>query len=417
MNKESLNPLENAQLRIKSACEALGLPDAVYELLKEPQRVIEISIPVNMDDGSLKVFKGYRAVHNDAVGPGKGGIRFHQDVTLDEIKALSIWMSLKCCVLGLPLGGGKGGVAVDPTTLSKRELERLSRGYVRGIWKYLGEKIDVAAPDVNTDAQIMGWMADEYMNITGEYTPGIITGKPVVWGGSKGRTEATGFGIAIVAREACKRLGININKTKVAIQGFGNVGSYSAKHLQQQGAKVVAIAFRDFALYNEDGIDYKDLSDFIENNCDKKSYPNAKVISTDEFWSLSVDILVPAALENAITSDVAKKINAKLICEGANGPVTPDADEILMERGISVTPDILTNAGGVTVSYFEWVQNLYSHYWSVEEVIDREERAMVEAFNDIWNVVEKYNVSIRQAAYMSSVKKIADVMKVRGWYR
>ena len=416
MTLENLNPLKNAQIRIQEAVTNLGLDQGVYELLKCPQRVIEISIPVVMDDGSLKVFKGFRAAHSDAMGPAKGGIRFHPDVNMNEVKALSMWMSLKCCVLGLPLGGGKGGIAVDPNTLSQRELERLSRGYIRGIWRYIGERIDIAAPDVNTNEQIMGWMADEYMKITGEHTPGIITGKPIVWGGSQGRTEATGLGVAIVAREAGKKVGIAIKDATVSIQGFGNVGSYTAKHLQDQGAKVVAIGFKDFALYNKDGIDYNDFSSFLKVNKDKKQYPKANVISVDEFWSLQIDILVPAALENAINAEIAKKINAKLICEGANGPITPDADEILNERGIYVTPDILTNAGGVTVSYFEWVQNLCSYYWSEEEVIEKEERAMVEAFHDIWNIVEEYKVSIRRAAYMSSVKKIAEVMKVRGWY-
>lgn len=416
MTIENLNPLRSAQSRIKEAVDALGLDQGVYELLKCPQRVIEISIPVVMDDGSLKVFKGFRSAHNDAMGPAKGGIRFHPDVNMDEVKALSMWMSLKCCVLGLPLGGGKGGIAVDPSTLSQRELEQLSRGYVRGIWRYLGERIDVAAPDVNTNEQIMGWMADEYMKITGEHTPGIITGKPIVWGGSKGRTEATGLGVAIIAREASRKLGINIKEATASVQGFGNVGSFTAKHLQAQGAKVVAIGFKDFALFNKDGIDYEDFSSFLKVNKDKKQYTKANIISLDEFWSLHVDILVPAALENAITVEIANKINAKLICEGANGPITPDADEVLNEKGIYVTPDILTNAGGVTVSYFEWVQNLYSHYWSEDEVVKREERAMVEAFHDIWSIVEEYKVSIRHAAYMSSVKKIAEVMKVRGWY-
>lgn len=413
---ENLNPLVSAQTRIQEAVNSLGLDQGVYELLKCPQRVSEISIPVVMDDGSLKVFKGFRAAHSNAVGPAKGGIRFHPNVDMNEVKALSMWMSLKCCVLGLPLGGAKGGIAVDPSTLSERELERLSRGYVRGLWKYLGEKIDVAAPDVNTNAQIMGWMADEYMKITGEFTPGIITGKPLEWGGSKGRTEATGLGVALIAREASIKYGINMQGATVSIQGFGNVGSYTAKHMELFGARVVSIGYKDFALYNENGIDYEDFSSYIKLNKDKSQYPNAKKISMDEFWSLNVDILVPAALENAITSDVAKQINAKLICEGANGPVTPDADEILEQRGIPVTPDILTNAGGVTVSYFEWVQNLYSYYWSEAEIVEKEERAMIEAFNDIWDIVEKFNVSLRHAAYMSSVKRIADVMKVRGWY-
>jgi glutamate dehydrogenase len=421
MSKEILNPLENAQLQIKSACEALGLEPAVYELLKEPQRVVEISIPVKMDDGSVKVFKGYRSLHNDAVGPGKGGIRFHPAVNLDEVKALSIWMTFKCCVTGIPYGGGKGGVTVDPQTLSKGELERLSRGYIQGLHKYLGEKIDVPAPDVNTNGQIMAWMTDEYIKLTGDHSIGVITGKPVEWGGSKGRNEATGFGVAVIAREFAKKHGIDIKGAKVAVQGFGNVGSFTVKNVQGQGAKIVALAewtreVGTYALYNEAGLDYEDLAKYMKEHRNLINYPNAKLITLDDFWKLDVDILIPAALENAITAEVAEKINAKIICEAANGPITPDADEILNRRGIPVSPDILTNSGGVTVSYFEWVQNLYGYYWSVEEVVDKQERAMMEAFDAIWKIKDEYNVPMRKATYMHSVKKVADVMKLRGWY-
>lgn len=419
MAKESLNPLESAQKQIKIACDSLGLDPAVYELLKEPQRVIEVSIPVKMDDGTVKVFKGYRSVHNDAIGPGKGGIRFHPAVNLDEVKALSIWMTFKCCVTGIPYGGAKGGITVDPQTLSKGELERLSRGYVDGLHKYLGEKIDVPAPDVNTNAQIMAWMVDEYVKLTGKNEIGVITGKPVEWGGSRGRNEATGFGVAVITREFAKKYGIELSGAKVAIQGFGNVGSFTVKNVQGQGAKIVALGewareVGTYALYNEEGLDFEDLRKYMNEHRTLVNYPNAKMITLDDFWKLDVDILIPAALENAITAEIAEKINARLICEAANGPITPDADEVLDRRGIPVSPDILTNSGGVTVSYFEWVQNLYGYYWTESDVVEKQEIAMMNAFNDIWKIKEEHNVTMRKATYMHSVKKVADVMKLRG---
>ncbi|HHV38920.1 MAG TPA: Glu/Leu/Phe/Val dehydrogenase [Tepidimicrobium sp.] len=419
--KEGLNPLESAQRQIKHACDALKLDPAVYELLKEPQRVIEISIPVRMDDGRLKIFKGYRAVHNDAIGPGKGGIRFHPDVNLEEIKALSIWMTFKCGVMGVPYGGGKGGIAVDPFSLSQGELERLSRGYIRGLYKYLGEKIDIPAPDVGSNEQVMAWMADEYNKLTGESSLGVITGKPVEWGGSKGRTEATGFGVSVVAREVASKFGIEIKGARVAAQGFGNVGSYTVKNVQGQGANIVAIgewapSVGTYAIYNEDGLDFEDLKAYFDEHGNLVDYPKAETISLDEFWELDVDILIPAALENAITADVAEKVNARLICEAANGPTTPEADEVFKRRGVPLTPDILTNAGGVTVSYFEWVQNLYGYYWSEEEIAEKQEIETMKALNHIWKIKEEYDVTLREAAYMHSIKKIADVMRLRGWY-
>ncbi len=416
MTNENLNPFQSAKKQIKIACDKLGLEQGVYELLSEPKRVIEISIPVKMDDGSLKVFKGYRSVYNDVAGPGKGGIRFHQDVNRDEVIALSAWMAIKCSVLSLPYGGGKGGVTVDPSTLSKGELERLSRGYIQGIYKYLGEKIDVPAPDANTNGQIMAWMTDEYIKLTGNHSMGVITGKPVEWGGSEGRGIATGFGVSLIAREVSKKIGIEIKNATVAVQGFGNVGSFSAKCLKDLGAKTVAIAKRDFAIYKEDGMDIEELIEYNKKNRDVLGFPGTKKISLDEFWALKVDILVPAALENAINVDNADKINAKLICEGANGPISPAADEILNERGIIVAPDILANAGGVAVSYFEWVQNLHGYYWKEEEVLEKEEHALLNSFNNIWTTKEEYKVSFREAAYMYSLKRIANIMKLRGWY-
>jgi glutamate dehydrogenase len=360
-------------------------------------------------------------MHSDAIGPGKGGVRFHPNVNPDEVKALSVWMTFKCCVTGIPYGGGKGGICVDPSTLSKGELERLSRGYVQGLYKYLGEKIDIPAPDVNTNGQIMAWMVDEYVKLTGNMTLGVFTGKPVEWGGSLGRNEATGFGVAVVAREAIAKLGLDLTKSTAAVQGFGNVGSYTVKNVQKLGAKIVAVAewakeVGTYAIYNEEGLDFKDMQEYVSEHKNLVNYPKAKIITLDEFWGLNVDIMIPAALENAITADIAPKIKAKLVCEAANGPITPEADEILNNNGIIVTPDILTNAGGVTVSYFEWVQNLYGYYWSEKEVEEKEEIAMVNAFNAIWKIKEEYNVPMRKAAYMHSVKKVSDVMKLRGWY-
>ncbi|HSH36284.1 Glu/Leu/Phe/Val dehydrogenase, partial [Schnuerera sp.] len=348
MAKESLNPLESAQKQVKAACDALGLEPAAYEILKEPQRMIEVSIPVKMDDGTMKIFKGYRAVHNDAIGPGKGGVRFHPGVNPDEVKALSVWMTFKCGVMGVPYGGGKGGITVDPLSLSQGELERLSRGYIRGLYKYLGEKIDVPAPDVGSNGQVMAWMVDEYNKLTGGSNLGVVTGKPVEWGGSKGRNEATGFGVSVIAREAARELGIEMKGAKVAIQGFGNVGSYTVKNVQGQGATIVAVgewapSVGTYALYNEDGLDFADMKAYMDEHKNLVGYPKAKQISLDEFWKLEVDILIPAALENAVTVEVAEKINAKLVCEAANGPITPDADKVLAKRGIPVTPDILTN--------------------------------------------------------------------------
>lgn len=421
MSKETLNPLESAQAQVKKACDALGADPAVYELLKEPQRIIEISIPVKMDNGTIKVFKGYRAAHNDAVGPYKGGIRFHQNVNADEVKALSIWMSIKCQVTGIPYGGGKGGICVDPSELSQRELEQLSRGWVRGMYKYLGEKVDIPAPDVNTNGQIMAWMQDEYNKLTGEQTIGVFTGKPLTYGGSKGRNEATGFGVAVTMREACKALGMDLAKSTVAVQGFGNVGKYTVKNIIKLGGKVIAVAEFDkkegtYATYKESGFTFEELEAAKQKDGSLLHVPGAKKISLDEFWALKVDVISPCALENAIKEHEANLIQAKLVCEGANGPITLEADDILYKKGIVVTPDILTNAGGVTVSYFEWVQNLYGYYWTEKEVEEKEERAMVDAFNPIWALKQEKNVSFRQATYMKSIKRIDEAMKIRGWY-
>lgn len=418
---QNTNALLSAQNQVKKACDKLGLEKSVYELLKEPQRIIEISIPVKMDNGEVAVFKGYRAAHNDAIGPTKGGIRFHPAVTSDEVKALSIWMTFKCQVTGIPYGGAKGGVTVDVNKLSERELEQLSRGYVRGLYKYLGEKIDIPAPDVNTNGKIMSYMLDEYIKLTGNQSLGTFTGKPVEWGGSKGRTEATGYGVAIVTQKSCEKMNLKLSDAKIAVQGFGNVGSFTVKCLEDLGAKAVALGEYDrnkgtYALYNENGLSYKELKAFKEKNGTLLNYDKAKVISLEEFFKLDLDVLIPAALENAIDETVAQSIKAKIVVEAANGPTTPKADEILKDKGITVLPDILSNAGGVTVSYFEWVQNLQGYYWSEKEVAEKEKIAMENAFEAIWNIAEEEGVTHREAAYLLSIKKIATAMKLRGWY-
>lgn len=419
MSKETLNPLLNAQAQVKKACDALGANPAVYELLKEPQRIIEISIPVKMDNGTIKTFKGYRSAHNDAVGPYKGGIRFHPDVNADEVKALSIWMSIKCQVTGIPYGGGKGGITVDPSELSKRELEELSRGYVRGMYRYLGEKLDIPAPDVNTNGQIMAWMQDEYNKISGEQGIGVFTGKPLTYGGSQGRNEATGFGVAVIMRESFKALGKDLKGSTVAVQGFGNVGKFTVKNIMKLGGKVVAVAEFEkekgaYAVYKAEGFTFAEL-EAAKAAGSLTKVAGAKVLTMDEFWSLEVEGLAPCALENAIKEHEANLIKAKVIAEGANGPITLEADEILYKKGVVVAPDILANAGGVTVSYFEWVQNLYGYYWTEKEVEEKEERAMVDAFKPIWEMKVEKNVSFRQATYMKSIDRIAKAMEVRGW--
>lgn len=415
------NVFEMAQAQVKTACDKLGMEANVYELLKEPRRVIEVNIPVKMDDGSIRIFKGYRSQHNDAVGPTKGGIRFHQNVSLEEVKALSIWMTFKCSVTGIPYGGGKGGIIVDPSELSKGELERLSRGYIEGIYKLIGEKVDVPAPDVNTNGQIMSWMVDEYNKLTGTSAIGTLTGKPLEFGGSKGRNEATGFGVAVTAREAAKKLGIEMKEAKLAVQGFGNVGAYTVKNIEKLGGTVATVAEWSkadgaYAIYKEDGLDFQAMMDYKAANGTLVGFPGSKKITMEEFWASDVDIVIPAALENAIDAAQAELIKAKLVCEAANGPITEAGDEVLNRKGITVTPDILTNAGGVTVSYFEWVQNLYGYYWEEAEVEEKEEVAMVRAFEALWAIKEEYNVTMRESAYMHSVKRVAEAMKVRGWY-
>jgi glutamate dehydrogenase len=410
------NIYEQAMIPLKKAADTVKLDPNVLAILNECDRVLSVSIPVRMDDGSLKVFKGFRAQHNTALGPAKGGIRFHQDVCLDEVKTLAFWMTVKCTVLGLPLGGGKGGVIVDPRTLSQRELEQLSRGYIQKIASFIGEYTDIPAPDVNTNMQMMGWMSDEYAKFKGYTVPGVITGKPIEMGGSLGRAEATGRGVMITAREACKRLGMDIKNTTVAVQGFGNVGSFSAKIIHDQGAKVVAVSDVYGAIYNPNGFNPYEMEKYSNQQRPIEDYPAGTVrLSNEELLELDVDILVPAALENQITIDNCHLIRAKIIVEGANGPTNPDADEYLYKKGVLVVPDVLANAGGVTVSYFEWVQNIDRFYWDADVVRAKQEDFMVKAFDRVHSTSKKFDTSMRIGAYIVALSRLEHGMKQRGW--
>ncbi len=411
---EVLNPFLIAQQQVKKACDLLKVDPAVYEILKTPQRVVEVSFPVKMDDGSIRTFTGYRSQHNNACGPYKGGIRFHQDVNLDEVKALSTWMTFKCGVQGLPYGGGKGGIRIDPRDFSKNELERISRGYARGIAPFIGEKVDVPAPDVNTNGEIMSWMVDEYEIVTGEYAPGTFTGKPVNFGGSLARTEATGYGVALMCNRALSKVGVDMKNATIAVQGFGNVGSFSAYYIKELGGKVVAVSEYFTTIYNENGLDVDALMKAPKTAEAWAAFGTP--MTKEEFFALEVDALVPCALENQLTAQNAEAVRAKVVCEGANGPTTPEADDIFFKNGVVAVPDILVNSGGVTVSYFEWVQNLQRYSWTFEDVQQKQKAMMFEAFDAIWALKEEFGVDMRTAAYMMSIKRVADAMKLRGWF-
>ncbi len=412
--EESMDVLSSTRTVVKNALERLGYPDEVFELLKEPIRMMTVRIPVRMDDGSIKIFTGYRAQHNDAVGPTKGGVRFHPDVTEKEVKALSIWMSLKAGIVDLPYGGGKGGIICDPREMSFRELEGLSRGYVRAISQIVGPNKDIPAPDVFTNSQIMAWMMDEYSRIDEFNSPGFITGKPIVLGGSHGRESATAKGVTICINEAAKKKGIDVKGARVVIQGFGNAGSFLSKFLYDAGAKIVGISDAYGALHDPDGLDIDYLLDRRDSfGTVTKLFNNT--ISNKELLELDCDILVPAAVENQITEENAHKIKASIVVEAANGPTTLEATKILTERGILLVPDVLSSAGGVTVSYFEWVQNNQGYYWPEEEIAEKLETIMVKSFNAIFNIAQTRRVDMRLAAYMVGVRKMAEAARFRGW--
>lgn len=411
---ENLNLFTSTQAVVQEALHKLGYDEAMYELLKEPLRMLEVRIPVRMDDNTVKVFTGYRAQHNDAVGPTKGGVRFHPGVTDEEVKALSMWMTLKCGIVDLPYGGGKGGVTCDPREMSMGELERLSRGYVRAVSQIVGPTKDIPAPDVFTNAQIMAWMMDEYSRIDEFNSPGFITGKPLVLGGSQGRDRATAQGVTICINEAAKKVGIDMTGARVVIQGFGNAGSFLAKFLSDQGAKVIGISDAYGALHDPNGLDIDYLLD-RRDSFGTVTTLFENTISNQDLLEIDCDILVPAAIENQITSDNAHNIKARIVVEAANGPTTTEATKILHERGILLVPDVLASAGGVTVSYFEWVQNNQGYYWTEEEVSEKLHKKMVDAFENIYNVASTRNINMRLAAYMVGVRRTAEASRFRGW--
>lgn len=408
------NPFESMMSRFDEAARILGLDEGSYNVLKSPQKSVIVSIPVTMDNGTVEVFEGFRVVHNANLGPSKGGIRYSMDVNLDEVKALAAWMTWKCAVVGIPYGGGKGGIKCDPRKLSKGELERLTRAYTDLMVDVFGPDKDIPAPDMGTGQQEMAWIMDEYSKLVGYSSPAVVTGKPLVLGGSLGRVEATGRGVMVSTRSALSKLGISPVGTTCAVQGFGNVGSISAKLLAMQGLKVIAISDVTGGYYNPEGIDIDAAIAYRDNNGGTLEGFEARKISNEELLELDVTVLVPAAMENQITVDNADRIKARLIVEGANGPTVANADEILNKKGIMVVPDILANAGGVTVSYFEWVQNRLGYFWTEERVYRRADRVMKTAFEAVYAASQKYSISMRIAAYVVAIGKVAEVEKLRG---
>ena len=403
--------------RFDVAAEILELNPGFYEYLARPSRVHETAVPVMMDDDRLRVFEGYRVIHNDVLGPGKGGIRYAPDVTVNEVKALAAWMTWKCAVVNVPFGGAKGGVVCDPKGMSPDELERLTRRYTANLIDVFGPDSDIPAPDMNTNEQIMAWVLDTYSMHERRTVNAVVTGKPVELGGSLGRREATGRGVMTTTLCALERLGISPTECTVAVQGFGNVGSIAAQLLSEQGCRVVAVSDVTGGYLNGDGLNIQEAMDYAAaNDGSLEGYPNAEPITNEELLTLDVDVLIPAAKEDQITAPVAQNVQARVIAEGANGPTTPSADPILQERGVVVIPDILANAGGVTVSYFEWVQNRQGYFWTRERVDRRLDRIMREAFNNVHATAEKHDVSLRIGAYVMAVRKVADALQMRGIY-
>lgn len=416
-NRSPESTLTSTLKLIRESVERLKLDPVVYDHLKVPMRFIEVSIPVEMDDGTTRVFTGYRSQHNNVLGPFKGGIRFHPAVTADSVKALSMLMTLKCALIGAPFGGGKGAVICDPPSMSIKEKERLSRGYIRSLANVLGPELDIPAPDVFTDSQVMAWMADEFSNIKQEPSFGVVTGKPLSVGGCEGRKEATARGCYYIAREAAKVYNLPFSQARVVIQGFGNVGGNAARLFNQEGCSVVAVGDISGGVYNPEGIDICALSEHVERTGFVKGFSGGAAISNQELLTTDCDILLPAAIENQITADNAAAIKAKIVIEAANGPTTPEADQILFDRNILVVPDILANSGGVTVSYFEWVQNNYGFRWDAATVNQRLEDKMVEAFRMVYDFSKENcsGVGMRKAAYAYAIQRLAEAMHYRGW--
>lgn len=421
--KQAINPevkenaLDSMMSRFNQAFEILELPQELYKVLVVPAKQVIVGLPVTMDNGEIKVFEGYRVIHSNILGPGKGGVRFDPGVTLDEVKALAGWMTWKCAVVDIPYGGAKGGIACNPRTMSEGELERLMRTYTLAMADVFGPEKDIPAPDMGTGAREMAWLMDEYSKTKGMTMPAVVTGKPLVLGGSLGRDGATGRGVSMSTLAAMERLGMDPKKSSVAVQGFGNVGSHTAQYLSENGLKVKALADITGTYYNENGIDVEKA--ILHRNNNKgllEGFEGADQISSDDIWQLPVDVLVPAAMENVITTKNAPLIQAKLIVEGANGPTVASADSILRDRGISVVPDILANAGGVTVSYFEWIQNKSGYKWPLDRIHRRSDRIMKAAFNNVYTTSQDYNITLRLAAYCIAIKKVADTYNFRGRY-
>jgi len=408
---EVSNPFFNAMEQLDKAAGYISLDERIHTMLKQPDRFIEVAIPVVMDNGTVKIFTGYRSQYNNSLGVYKGGIRYHWNVTVDEVKALSFWMTIKCATVNIPMGGAKGGVIVNPKELSEGELERLSRGYMKKLWMVLGSDKDVPAPDVYTTPQIMGWMRDEFEKIIGKEDPGVITGKSLDQGGSEGRGFSTAQGGAYCTRELAKNLNLVPEETRIAIQGFGNAGSHMAKILSNMGYKIIAVSDSKGGIVMNEGLDIEALTKHKEDTGSVAGFAGTTEISNDDILTMDVDILVPAALENVITPDNAGNIKAKAIVELANGPTTPDADEILKEKGIIVVPDVLANAGGVTVSYFEWDQNVKGEHWTEEDVLEKLEKIMVDSFHEVWNTKMQYNTDMRTAAFIKAIERVSSTLK------
>jgi glutamate dehydrogenase (NAD(P)+) len=412
----AINAWDVAQRQFDLAAERLSLEPGLRRVLRETKRELTVHFPVQMDDESVQVFTGYRVQHNLSRGPAKGGIRYHQDVTLDEVKALAMWMTWKCAVVGIPFGGGKGGVVVDPRQLSMREIEGLTRRFTTEISLLIGPDSDIPAPDVNTNAQTMAWMMDTYSMHKGYTVPAVVTGKPVPLGGSEGRAEATGRGVVFTLSQAARHLDMDLSKCRVAIQGFGNVGGTAARLIAAEGATVIAVGDWKGAVHSPSGLDVEALHRWVQEHDSVCGFPGTKEISNEELLELDCDILIPAALENQITARNAGRIQARVIAEAANGPTTPEADEILYNNGKFVIPDILCNAGGVTVSYFEWVQDLERDFWNIEHVNEKLRAVMTKAFASTLDTSLKEKVNMRTAAYLLAVQRVADATSVRGLY-
>ncbi|MFZ9703190.1 MAG: Glu/Leu/Phe/Val family dehydrogenase [Candidatus Limnocylindrus sp.] len=405
-----------AQQQFDLAAKRLNLDPGIAAVLREPRRQLTVHFPVRMDDGTTRVFEGHRVQHNLGRGPAKGGIRFHQDVNVDEVKALAMWMSWKCAVMDLPYGGGKGGVTVDPKQLSVGELERLTRRFTTEIAVIIGPEADIPAPDVNTNSQTMAWMMDTYSMHAGHTVPGVVTGKPIALGGSKGRNEATARGAVICVREAAAKIGLSLKGATVVVQGYGNAGSIAARLISDLGAKVIAVSDSSGGIHNPAGLDLAAVDAHKKKTGSVVGFAGATAVSNQALLEIPCDVLIPAALENQITAENAAKIKTKIVAEAANGPTTPEADEVLFANGAMVIPDILCNAGGVTVSYFEWVQDLNRDFWEEEEVNLRLEKKMVRAFNEVYDMAQAQKSHLRTGAYLLSVKRVADAMSVRGIY-